>query len=133
MTETTKTPIILLVDDDSFLLDMYKIKFEKGGYAVKLALGSEESLTLLRGGFVPDIIITDVVMPTIDGIEMIALIRKEQLANGAMVVTLSNQSSAQDIERAKKVGVDGYIIKATTIPSEVYEHLHKMYEGHKKS
>jgi DNA-binding NarL/FixJ family response regulator len=49
-----------------------------------------------------------------------------------MIITLSNQSSAQDIERAKKVGVDGYIIKATTIPSEVYEHVHKMYEGRTK-
>ncbi len=128
----THKPTILLVDDDSFLLDMYKVKFEKGGYDVKLALGSEEALAIIRGGYVPNILITDVVMPTIDGIDMIASLRKEALIPNVMVVTLSNQSSATDIERAKKVGVDGYIIKATTIPSEVFEQVHSMFTSFKK-
>ena len=58
---------ILIVDDDSFLLDMYALKFNQSNFAVTTALGPELAIEKLRGGAHPDIILLDIVMPVMDG------------------------------------------------------------------
>ncbi len=110
---------ILLVDDDRFLLDMYAIKFSKSGYEVKTADSTDAALQVINSGYVPEIILADVVMPGMDGLEMIAKIQQEKLAPSSTMIMLTNQGSSDDIARARKLSVDGYIVKATTVPSEV--------------
>ncbi len=127
-----KKPKLLLVDDDNFLLDMYSVKFAKSGLEVNAVCGSEQALKKLREGFQPDILVLDIVMPTIDGLEMLSAIRKESLAKNTTVIMLTNQSQSSDIERAKQLGVAGYIIKATTIPSEVLEKVMDIYKKNRK-
>ena len=124
-------PTILFVDDDKFLLDMYNLKFSKNGYEVKTAEGGEEALKMIRDGLEPDILLTDVVMPGLDGIEMVALIRKENLIKKTVIIMLTNQGLPDDVARAKKLNVDGYIIKATTIPSEVLSEVNRIYSNTK--
>ena len=70
---------VLLVDDDKFLLEMYRKKFEQDGGAVDVALGSEEALSKLRNGAKPDILILDIIMPAMDGLELLSTIRNENL------------------------------------------------------
>ena len=123
-----KKPTILLVDDDKFLLDMYSVKFTKNGMTVSTACGATEALRKLEAGEVADIIVMDVVMPTMDGIELLAKIRKDKLAPSSTMIMLTNQSQASDIEKAKALGIDGYIIKSTTIPSEVYDRVMEIYK-----
>lgn len=122
---------ILLVDDDRFLLDMYAIKFSKSGYDVKTADSTEGGLKLVRGGYIPDIILSDIVMPGMDGLEMVDTIKKENLAPKATVIMLTNQGSADDIGRARKINVDGYIVKATTVPSEVLKEVENVITSRK--
>lgn len=110
---------ILLVDDDHFLLNMYSVKFKASGFDVHLAAGAEEALSALHGGLEPELIMLDIVMPGMDGLELLAKIRADKLALKAKIVMLSNQSQQSDIDKAKSYGVAGYIVKATTIPSEV--------------
>lgn len=110
---------ILLVDDDKFLLDMYSLKFSKNGLAVQTVCGGEAALKMLREGFKPDIMLLDIVMPVMDGLQLLENIRKEKLAEKTVIIMLTNQGNQSDIERAKALGVDGYIVKASTIPSEV--------------
>lgn len=112
---------ILLIDDDKFLLDMYAIKFNEKGYTIEVALGSEEALKKLAGGFVPDVILLDLIMPGMDGFGFLEKIKKENIAPNARVVILSNQGQDSDIEKARSLGADGYIVKASSIPSEVVE------------
>jgi len=114
---------ILLVDDDKFLLDMYAIKFKNMGYAISIATGSNEALNKLRGGMKPKVLILDIIMPQIDGIELLEIIRKENLASDAIVIMLTNESDPAKIEKAKTLGIAGYIVKATLIPSEVVEQI----------
>ena len=116
---------VLIVDDDKFLLDMYRKKFERQGVAVDVAVGSAEALAKLRGGAKPDILILDVIMPEIDGIELLETIRKEKLVPDAVVIMLTNESNRDKIEKAKSLGIKSYIVKATTIPSEVVEEAMK--------
>lgn len=111
---------IYLVDDDRFLLDMYAVKFRAQGHDITAFSGGKEALEALREKPAPDAILLDVVMPEIDGFLVLEAIRKENLAPQAKVIILSNQGQESDIERAKTLGVAGYIIKASAIPSEVY-------------
>ena len=110
---------VLIVDDDKFLLDMYRKKFELKGVAVDVAVGSAETLAKLRGGAKPDILILDIIMPDIDGIELLETIRKEKLVPNSAIIMLTNESNQDKIEKAKSLGIKGYIVKATYIPSEV--------------
>lgn len=117
---------IMLVDDDKFLLDMYAIKFSKAGYEVKTADSTEGGLKLIRDGYIPNVMLCDIVMPGMDGLDLVSAIRKERLAPNTVMIMLTNQGSSDDISRAKKLGVDGYIVKATTIPSEVLTEVERI-------
>jgi len=110
---------LLIVDDDKFLLDMYAMKFKNLGHDATVAVGANSALDLLRGGMDPEIILLDIIMPAMDGLELLEIIRKENLAPRATVVMLTNEIEQVKIDKAKALGVGGYIVKATTIPSEV--------------
>lgn len=112
---------VFLTDDDRFLLDLYAVKFRNAGHEVTVFGGGEELLAALRkeGAVTPDAILLDIIMPGVGGFEALETIRKENLAKGAKIIILSNQGQDSDIERAKQLSVDGYIIKASAIPSEV--------------
>ncbi len=117
---------VLLVDDDKFLLEMYRKKFESKVESVELALSTEEALARLREGLAPDILIIDIIMPGMDGIELLEAIRKQKLVPQAVVIMLTNESDRDKIEKAKSLGIQGYIVKATSIPSEVVEEVLKI-------
>lgn len=123
---------VLLVDDDKFLLGMYQKKFDKYGIKAEMCDTSEAALTKLREGGKYDIIVLDIIMPGVDGIELLRTIRSEKLSEGAILVMLTNESSSTRIEDAKSLQVDGYIVKATTIPSEVVEQIIKIADERKK-
>lgn len=122
---------ILFVDDDKFLLDMYALKFSKAGYDVKTSDSTDGALKMIREGYAPDVMLCDIVMPGMDGLEFVSTVRSEKLAPSTIVIMLTNQGTSDDISRAKKLGVDGYIVKATTIPSEVLTTVEKIYSSKK--
>ena len=120
---------LYLVDDDRFLLDMYAVKFKAAGHEVTAFQNGEDALKALREQPAPDALLLDIVMPNIDGFEVLSTIAKEQLAPNAKVIVLSNQGQQSDIEKAKSLGAAGYIIKASAIPSEVYTETLKIIEA----
>lgn len=122
---------VFIVDDDKFLLGMYSLKFANNGYDVDTTVGSPAALEKLRSGAKPDVLLLDIVMPYMDGLELLKTIRDENLAQEAVVIMLTNQSQSSDIEKAKELNVDGYIIKAETIPSEVLNQVEKIYTAKK--
>lgn len=120
---------IYLVDDDRFLLDMYAVKFKAAGHEVTAFLGGAPALEALRKNPAPDAILLDIVMPELDGFEVLETIRKENLGGPNMkVIVLSNQGQPSDIERATALNVAGYIIKASAIPSEVFSETIRIIE-----
>jgi len=123
---------ILIVDDDKFLLNMYSIKFAKNNFDVKVASSGTDALGILREGYKPDILLLDLIMPSMDGFLLYETIKKEKLALGVLTIMLTNQGLSSDINRAKELGVHGYIVKATTIPSEVVEEVINIYNKNKK-
>lgn len=118
---------VLIVDDDKFLLNMYSIKFSKSNFEVNSAMSGEEAINKIKGGYVPDIILLDIIMPGMDGFEVLDNIKKNNIAPSSLIIMLTNQGQLSDIEKAKSFGINGYIIKATTIPSEVVTEVERIY------
>ncbi|MBP6884631.1 MAG: response regulator [Candidatus Pacebacteria bacterium] len=122
---------ILIVDDDVFLLDMYALKFSQGGFDVTTALGALPALEKLRGGFVPEVILLDIVMPVVDGFEFLEKMKEEKLAEKAVRIVLSNRGQEADIKRGTDLGAVGYIVKASTTPAEVIAQVTDIINKHK--
>ncbi len=110
---------ILITDDDKFLLEMYALKFTEDGFEVDTAFSAAEALTKIEQGFEPNICLVDVIMPIMDGFQMVEELKKRNMHQKATIIILSNLGQKEDIERALALGVDGYIVKATATPSEV--------------
>ncbi len=128
MSDDTPLPSsIMLVDDDAFLLDMYALKFKEVGVEVQALKKAEEALAHIREGRVPDLLISDIVMPGMDGIGFLRALQEEGLQRPPAIVMLSNQGQDTDIEAAKGLGANGYIIKANAIPSEVVRECLRLY------
>ncbi|MBI5005122.1 MAG: response regulator [Candidatus Lloydbacteria bacterium] len=117
---------VFIVDDDTFLLDMYVIKFNEVGFEVCSAGSGIDALDKLNDGFIPDLMLLDVVMPGMDGFELLKNIKEKNLAPSAKIIILSNIGQENDIERGKKLGANGYIVKASVTPTEVVEKMKEM-------
>jgi len=121
---------IMIVDDDSFLLDMYAMRFSQAQFVVTTATSAKDALEKLRTGFIPDVLLLDVVMPTIDGFELLETINQEHLALSTIKIYLSNLGQAQDIEKGTALGAASYIVKANSTPSEVLAHVNEVIQRH---
>lgn len=129
--ETTKKKI-LIVDDDVFLLDMYALKFSQSVFEVTTALGPEVALEKLKSGFVPDVMILDIIMPVMDGFEFLEKVNEEKLMPNTIKILLSNRGQQSDITRGESLGAAGYIVKASNTPSEVVEKVTEIISKYQK-
>jgi len=128
----TEPKKILIIDDDSFLLDMYALKFSKSNFSVSTALGPESALEKLRNGLSPEIILLDIMMPVMDGFELLTKIREENISPNSIVIFLSNRGQLSDVTQAETLGASGYIVKASSTPSEVIDKVINIINNTKK-
>lgn len=117
---------LLLVDDDAFLRDMYATKFEEAKHTVSVAKSGEETIGMIEGGESFDVIVMDMVMPAMTGVELIEKIATLGIAPDTKCIVLSNQGEQSDIDAATRAGAVGYIIKAESIPSQVVKKVEEL-------
>jgi len=130
-TENTKPLKILIIDDDTYLSDMYSFKFQELGYQTRVIQNADEALARLKSGDDDfDVLLLDLVMPGTDGFEFLATAREVGLLANTVVIALTNQSREQDIEKAESLGAKGYIVKASAIPTEVVRAVTEIYNSH---
>ena len=122
-------PMVLLVDDDAFLLQMYSMKFKSEGFEVHTSTSALDAIEQLRHGLAPDAIAFDITMPVHDGFFLLQTIQSEKLAEKSKKIALTNQQSEQEKAKATELGADAYIIKATMIPSEVVNTVRAALSG----
>ncbi|HMP67284.1 MAG TPA: response regulator [Candidatus Paceibacterota bacterium] len=124
---------IMIVDDDKFLLDMYARKFSQKNYDPHTTVGPEEAIEKLKSKeFEPDVLLFDLIMPKMDGIEMFKIIKAQNLSPKSINIILSNQGQQTDLDKVKDLGVDGYIIKALHTPTEVVEQVTEIFNKKNK-
>jgi len=110
---------ILIVDDDNFILDMYALRFNQNNFEVYTAENGAQAIEKIKDGLSPLVMLIDVIMPEMDGFEMLEKINAEKLSPNSIKIILSNKNEQKDVERGNILGVAGYIIKANSTPPEV--------------
>ena len=118
---------VLIVDDDEFLLEMYALKFKESGFEVDIAPNGKKALEKIQE-FKPNVVLLDVVMPAMDGFEVLQEIRSKKLAPGARILMLTNLGQKEDTERGLALGADDYIVKAHFTPTEVVGKVNAVLE-----
>lgn len=109
---------ILIVEDDIFLADLYKTKFELEGFEVFVAYDGEKGLELIAKNK-PAIILLDLILPKMSGFVVLENIKKDKKLKDIPVILLTNLSQKADVEKGLALGADDYLIKAHFMPSEV--------------
>ncbi len=102
---------VLVVEDDQFLANAYRIKFEKADLEVKISMDGEEALEVIKT-FKPDVILLDLVMPKMDGFTVLEKLKSDVVTKDIKVVVASNLGQNEDVARAIKLGASGYVIKS---------------------
>lgn len=118
---------ILLVEDDPFVVEIYTTKLEKAGFSVEIATDGEEAVKKLKEKR-PDLLVLDIILPNIDGWELLNKIRTELNLEDLKVVVLSNLSDKNEVKKGLNFGVIKYLIKANFTPSEVVEEIKKILQ-----
>jgi DNA-binding response OmpR family regulator len=119
-------PKILIVEDEQFLSDMYKLKFEHEGYQAVVARDGSEGLELAKKEK-PDLILLDLVLPGMDGFKVLAELKKDAATKNIKVFIFSNLGQENEIKTGKKTGADGYFIKANMTPSQLMEKINVVF------
>lgn len=111
MDENNTKKKILIVDDEIELANLFKVNLESEGFTVEYCQDGEAALQTARE-FKPDFILLDLMMPRIDGFETLDLFRNTMETSAAKIVVFSALNQPADIERAKKLGADDYLVKS---------------------
>ncbi len=117
MSKTTK---IAIVEDDQAIAQMYRIKFEAEDYTVETAENGKLGLALAED-MKPDIILLDLMMPEMNGDEMLAKLRETSWGKNIKVVILTNMGEQEIPDSVKNLGVAAVILKADMTPRQVAE------------
>jgi len=125
----TKAHSVLVVEDDQFLRDLIIKKLEEKGLKTLQAIDGEEGLRILRDEK-PDIVLLDLILPGIDGFEVLKKIREDTSTypDPPPIVILSNLGQKDDIERGLQFGAKDYLIKAHFTPGEIVDKVKEILE-----
>ncbi len=111
---------IAIIEDDAAISQMYRIKFETEGYEVETAENGKIGLALIED-MKPDIVLLDLMMPEMNGEEMLTLLRKETWGKDVKVIILTNMGESEAPASIKTMGVEAFILKANMTPRQVAE------------
>ncbi len=113
---TTMAKTILLVDDSATMLMSVKTNLEMNGFKVETAVDGLQAYNKLKGGLKPDLIITDVNMPNMGGLELIKNAKALPAFRFVPILTLTTESESTRREEAKKFGATGWLVKPVSGP-----------------
>lgn len=122
-----KKTLILIVEDDEFLRVLTAKRLEKEGFAIAVAVDGESALTVAEQKQ-PDLILLDLLLPGINGFEVLARLQKHESLKQVPVIVFSNLGQKEDIEKAQKLGAVDFLIKANFTLDDVVAKLHERLE-----
>ena len=122
---------ILLAEDDLQLVDMYSRKFELEGFDVRIAEDGQKAIDILKN-FIPDVAILDIMMPNVDGLEVLKHIKNTPGFENVITIMLTNMSDQTTAEEIYELGATEYLVKAELTPLEVSSKVRELLKIYKK-
>ncbi|OQX00546.1 response regulator [Candidatus Parcubacteria bacterium A4] len=111
---------ILIIEDDEFLRELVFRKLESEGFEAIIACDGEEGLQKIKEEK-PQLVLLDLILPNVDGFEVLERVKKDDSLASIPVIILSNLGQREDIEKALKSGAADYLIKAHFTPGKIIE------------
>lgn len=109
---------ILIIEDDPFLSEMYAAKFNQNDFQTEVAVDGKSGLAKIKADR-PDLVLLDIVLPKMDGFEILKAIRGDPKFKDIPIVLLTNLGQKSEVEKGLSLGADEYIIKAHFTPTAV--------------
>ncbi|HEX9722349.1 MAG TPA: response regulator [Candidatus Paceibacterota bacterium] len=120
-----QNPKIFLVEDDPLLMDIYTTKFKQAGFDVEVIESGERVSERVKEEQ-PDLILLDIVLPRVDGWDILRQLKQEEKTKSIPVIILSNLGQKEEIAKGLELGATSYLIKAHYTPSEIVEEIKKL-------
>jgi DNA-binding response OmpR family regulator len=109
---------ILLVEDDTLLIDIYSTKLKEAGYEVNVVSDGEKVLESVKK-HKPALVLLDIVLPELDGWGVLKAIKEDSATKDTKVLVLSNLGQKEEVDKGIKLGAVQYLVKAHHTPSQV--------------
>lgn len=109
---------ILIVEDDKFLRDLIVQKLHKEGFAVLEAIDGENGIKVTKEKK-PDLILLDLILPGLDGFEVMKILKSDPATSQVPIIVLSNLGQKEDMDRALAGGAEDFMVKAHFTPGEI--------------
>lgn len=122
---------IAIIEDNHTISQMYRMKFETEGFSVRMAGNGEIGVAVVKS-FKPDIILLDIQMPEMDGVEALREIRANKESKDTPVVILTNLGEEEAPKEMRSLGIHSYIVKANFTPRQVVAHVKEIIDSKQK-
>jgi len=116
---------ILLIEDDPFLSDIYTAKLKDAGFEVEVMTEGDAVISKITEKK-PDLVLLDIVLPHLDGWEVLKQIKETSSLKDLKVIILSNLGQKSEVEKGLNLGAVKYLIKAHYTPTEIAEEIKKI-------
>ena len=108
---------VLVVEDDEFILDLYKRQLENAGFSVTTAMDGEQVAEKVNDR--PDLVLLDVMLPKKNGLDVLRDLKANELTRSIPVILLTNLGQDSIVKQGFELGASGYLIKSSVTPNEV--------------
>lgn len=119
---------ILIIEDEQYLIDMYTMKFESEGYQVISASNGQEGLKLAKKEK-PDLILLDLIMPKMDGFQVLKEMRQDEATKNSIIYIFSNLGQGAEVEQGMENGANGYFVKSNLTPTQLLKKVKMILAG----
>jgi len=111
---------ILIIEDDDFLRQLISKKMSSEGFTVSSAADGPDGIEKVKS-IKPDLVLLDLLLPTIDGFEVLSKIKTDKDTTSIPVIILSNLGQQEEISKGLKLGAADFLVKAQLTPEEIVE------------
>lgn len=119
---------ILIIEDDRYISKMYQLKLSLDGFDVQVADNGRIGVDKVKE-FKPDIILTDILMPEMDGFDVIKAVKADDETKTIPILIMSNLGQEDHIQKGLELGALGYIVKSQYTPSKVVDKIKEILAG----
>ncbi len=124
---------VLLIEDDPLMIDLYKQTFQLNGFDVEIAEDGIKGLSLLKNSAVgPDVILLDIMMPKMNGFEVLEQLKKNPETKNIPVIVLSNLAQPNDVDKVLKLGAAMHLVKSQHDPRDTVEKVRQVIKDSSK-